>query len=156
MGDGEMWMLVPRWNLNGTWKGVTQESWWLNAGDTGPGWRWDANICTLMEVRWYKDRVYTSILGFGFLWDRTWMEVRCTSLKPGSDWDDAWIGVKCVLGGLGCHLEGGGRHVCEPGLRWDSTWKERKRESWSLNGVGMLIMRPGWGWNGTRMENYWG
>ena len=72
-----------------------------------------------------------------------------------------------------CHLEGGGRQVWEPGLRWDSTWMERKRESWSPNGVGMLIMRPGWGemgpgfswdaqletwlgWHETRMENYSG
>ena len=60
-----------------------------DAGDTGPGWRWDANLCTLMEVRWYTDGVNTSILGFGFLWDRTWMEVRYTFLKPGWVWDNA-------------------------------------------------------------------
>ena len=94
MGEGEMRIFVLRWNLNGTWKGVTQESWELNAGDTRPGWRWDANLCTLMEVRWYTDGVYTSILGFGFLWDVTWMEVRriyrdlhWDELRPGWMWD---------------------------------------------------------------------
>ena len=110
MGEGEMWIFIPGWNLNGTWKRVTQESWRLNAGDAGPGWRWDANLCILMELRWCTDEVYTSILGFGFWWDRTWMEVRCTFMKPGWVWDDAWIGVKCIFWGLG--------------RRWCVTWKE--------------------------------
>ena len=69
------------------------------------------------------------------------------------------------------------------GRRWEAnmrTWievrldmEEEKRESWSPNGVGMLIMRPGWGemgpgfswdaqletwlgWHETRLRNYWG
>ena len=153
-GEGEMRIFVLRWNLNGTQKGVTQESWGLNAGDSGPGWRWDANLCTLMEVRWYTDKVYTSILGFGFLWDRTWMEVRCTFLKPG------WFEM---MPGLGLNTfwgdwDGGD---LSSGRRWGAnmwTWievsldmEEEKRESWSPNGVGMLIMRPGWEWDGTRI-----
>ena len=39
MGEGEMRIFVPRWNLDGAWMEVTQESWDLNAGDAGPGWR---------------------------------------------------------------------------------------------------------------------
>ena len=135
--------------------GVTKETWGLNAGDTGSGWKWDANLCSLMEMRWYMGGVYTSILRPGFMWDRTWMEVRCTFLKPGWVWDDAWIEVKCLLGTgmeVRCRLEGGGRQVCEPGLKWDSTWKERKRESLSPNGVGMLITRPGWGEMGSEFS----
>ena len=139
-GEGEMRIFVLRWNLNGTQKGVTQESWGLNAGDTGPGWRWYANLCTLMEVRWYTDRVYASILGFGFLWDRTWMEVRCTFLKPGWVWDDAWIGVKYILGGLGWRWfiilkEVGGKYA---NLDWGET-RHGRRETW--------ILESKWSWN---------
>ena len=154
--------------------GVTKESWGLNAGDTGSGWKWDANLCSLMEVRWYTNGVYTSILGSGFLWDRTWVEVRCTL---GWVWDDAWIEVKCILWTgmeVRCRLEG---HVCKPGLRWDSTWKERKRESWESKWswanqetwmgvrwdqhlVEMHSLRPGLGdmrlgWTGWRWYETW-
>ena len=139
-GEGEMRIFVLRWSLNGTQKGVTQESCGLNAGDTGPGWRWDANLCTLMEVRWYTDRVYASILGFGFLWDRTWMEVRCTFLKPGWVWDDAWIGVKYILGGLGWRWfiiwkEVGGKYA---NMDWGET-RHGRREMW--------ILESNWSWN---------
>ena len=135
--DANIWL---RWNLNGTQKGVTQEYWGLNSGDTGPGWWWDANLCTLMEVRWYTDRVYTSILGFRFLWERTWMEVRCTHLKPGWVWDYAWIGVKYILGGLGWRWfiiwkEVGGKYA---NLDWGETRHER-RKTW--------ILESKWSWD---------
>ena len=171
-----MRIFVLGWNLNGTWKGVNQESWGLNAGDPGPGWRWDANLCTLMEVGWYTDRVYTSILGLGFLWDRTWMEVRCTFLKPGWVWDDAWIGVKCILGGLRWRWfiiwkEVGDKYA---NLDWGET-RHGRRGNVNL-GVQMELgcwsrdldggeMGPGFswdaqletwlGWHETRMGNYW-
>ena len=71
------------------------------------------------------------------------------------------------------HLEGGGGQICEPGLRWDSTWKKRNVNlgvqmelgcwSWDLDGS---EMGPGFswdaqletwlGWHETRMGNYWG
>ena len=154
MGEGEMWIFVPGWNLNGTWKGVTQESWRLNAGDAGPGWRWDANLCILIELRWYTDGVYTSILGFGFWWDRTWMEVRCTFMKPGWVWDDAWIGVKCIF----WDWDGGD---VSPGRRWEAsmwTWIEVRLD---MEGEETWILESKWswdadhetwmGWDGTRI-----
>ena len=49
MGGGEMQIFVPRWNLNCRWMRVTKESWGLNAGAAGPGWRGDVNLCTLLE-----------------------------------------------------------------------------------------------------------
>ena len=86
-----------------------------------------------MEVRWYTDKVYTSILGFGVLWDRTWMEVRCTFLKPGWVWDDAWIGVKYIFLGLGWRWfiiwkEVGGKYA---NLDWGET-RHGRRETWIL------------------------
>ena len=118
-----------------------------------------------MEVRWYTDRVYTSFLGFGFLWDRTWMEVRCTFLKPGWVWDDAWIGVKCIFWGLGWRWfiiwkEVGGKYA---NLVWGEIQMELGCQSWDLDkgemgpGFSWDAQLETWlGWHETRMGNYWG
>ena len=68
-GESEMLIFVPRWNLDGAWMEVTQESWDLNAGDAGSGWRWDTDLETWIALRWDlegADRV-PSRGGFGGL-----------------------------------------------------------------------------------------
>ena len=54
----------------------------LGGGETqlsAPGWRWDLNLATLMEVRWYMEGSDSSILESGFKgdraawsWDKSW------------------------------------------------------------------------------------
>ena len=105
---------------------VTQDSWDLDAGDAGSGWRWDTNLGTWiaiwwswLEVRCYLDVGEMQISGPRLRWDSTetmkkhqsgsldWEETQIS--RPVWDWDDAGVELRCNLVNLR--------------WRWDVTWK---------------------------------
>ena len=49
----------------------------LDSGGTGLGWRWDVHPETWMGLRWCPYGSEIQLLGPGWGWDVTWMEVRC-------------------------------------------------------------------------------
>ena len=47
---GEIYILKPGWVWDGVSMDLKYNCWYLAGGETSPGWRWDANIETWIEV----------------------------------------------------------------------------------------------------------
>ena len=82
-----------------------------------------------MEVRGYMDRGEAIFFGSGFRWDRTSMEVRCTSwnldrFEMVSLW--IWNTIAGTWLGVRRHLDGGEMQISRPGLRWVATWMDAR------------------------------
>ena len=116
-----------------------QESWDLNAGDTGSGWRWDTNLGTCIK--------------------------NCIKMGPWRGWNSIY--KTCMA--LRRHLDGVEKRILWPGLGWDARWMEVRWTSWNLDvyiwcldGAGVQFWDLGWGeahilklawvWDGARME----
>ena len=77
---GPVWMWDPHLRfglvLNVTWKEQRCSFGDLDGAEMSPGWRWEANVATWIELRHDLDGGYIWIYGPKWRWDGTWMEVR--------------------------------------------------------------------------------
>ena len=124
----------------------------LDGGDTSPGWWWDADIRTWVEVK--------RNLGewLGWRWDRALIEVYHTSsdLDGGETWPGLrWrMNIRTWMELRHC-LEGGVMWLYGPGLGWDSTCMEVRLKSLDPDPD---EIGPGWRSGGTWkevMQVYW-
>ena len=104
----------------------------VNLGDLDgvqipPGCMWDGNLWAWVEVRRCMDGGEIIFFRSGLRWDRNMMPVRRTFWNPDGfemvsvwSWDEIF-GTCMELRYL---LYGGQMRMCEPGLRWDTTWMD--------------------------------
>ena len=122
----------------------------MDGGETSPGWKWDANIRTSIEVRRNLDCGELWISGPGWTWQGwrwdanncnlygAWMEVTQESWDlnagdGGSGWRwetnlGTWIALRS-------DLEGAAIQSTRPGWGWDGTWIELRCTSWDVDRV---------------------
>ena len=102
--------------------------------ETVHGWRRDMNLVTwisLSRTRMEVWRTYWNLDGFemvsGWIWDATW-----------EDWNGGETSPCCCSGA-----------IIWTGLRWDTIWMGRRRESRSVDWDETSISGSGWGCDGT-------
>ena len=145
------------WCLDGAWMEVTQESWDLNAGDAGSGWRWDTNLGTWIALRWDLEGAEIQSTRPGWRWGVILMELRRESydldwaeMRPEWRWDehletwmfiyDAWMELGCNFGDLGR----GEAHILKLAWVWDGAQMVLRCNFVDLNGD---ETSPKWRWN---------
>ena len=110
MDGGEIGIFGPGWKWASTWMEIRQKFWDLEAGEAGHGWRWSThpetrmdggeklhwrswckNLDTWMQMRQGLDIGETHVFRSGWVWDWTWMELRCNSRDlDGTDTSPGW------------------------------------------------------------------
>ena len=106
--------------------------WGVNLGDRdqvqiSPGWMWDGNLWTWMEVRRCMDGGKIISFRSGLRWDRSSRPVRRIFWNPDGFEMVSVLGWDKIFGTcmeLRYLLYGGQTQMCEPGLRWDTTWMD--------------------------------
>ena len=131
----------------------------LNGSEMAPGWSWDVNPATWMQVRGnlFGGEIQISWPGSGFdiwvglRWDLDWVEVHIMRPEYGEmglgwSWDEifwTWMDVGC-----------NNQDMC-----WGETWFVWRRDvmqvAQDLDGFEMHISRPGCVWDWTWMELRW-
>ena len=136
---------------------VTQESWDLNAGDAGSGWRCDTNLETWIALRWDLEWGWNSIY-------KTWMALRChldgvekRILWPGLGWDATWMEVRWTSWNLDVYiyvwcLDGAGMQFWGPGSRWGTHVETCMGLRWCSDAAEMQFCGSEWRWDITEME----
>ena len=131
---------------------------YLYGGETRPGWRWDGNLWTWMEVRQYIEVVKTESWdldpveeGHGWRWD-THLET-CMGLRwcldgtkmqfggPGWGWD---VNIRTQIE-VRFNWDKEETWIWEPGWRGDTNLETCIGLRWDLDWVEMHILRRGWG-----------
>ena len=133
-------------------------------------WRWDVNMGPWIELRcnldWGEMQIYEP------WWRRFMDEGETRILWPEFRWEgpgwkfdahiETWMGLRWCRGGSEMQHGKTGmevkhhlvvqRQIYGPGLRWDTIWMGRKRESRSVDWGETLISGNGWGCDGTWTE----
>ena len=124
----------------------------LNGSEMAPGWSWDANPATWMQVRrnLFGSEMQISWPESGF--DVTWIEAKhkyrhlgVAEMGPGLSWGahhETWIRWDGTRMELVCNfldLDGCGMQISGHVLRWNMVCMEERRDA---GGTG-----PGWNWD---------